>query len=443
MEWDESLYATSAYEMLESGNWVVTTFDGATDYYNSKPPLNVWLIALSMKAFGPSLTAMRLPSIVAAWLTVAVLLLWATRRFGSQVALLAGAVLATCFGFLHVHSGRSDNPDALMTLFLLLIVVVLDASSERPWRRIWLGPLLSGVFLLKGPAIFMPVLLVLIIETQRQMDRRSRWLPLIVALLIGAIPVLAWGVLRWRADGISFFERMFVQDFWAVSTRTIENQDGSNLFYLNILIKHHYDWVAAGLAVLVLFPPTSWRAAWDAVAFWRSADDRIRILGYWSAVALLIPTVMRTNLPWYINPLYPTFALAIGGLLAYGLSRRDETRPQLRTQLIAVVLVAGLVAEGKLIWYSYTYRSLDRSAQGLLLAEAGRVSGGRVFGRWNRADAIVLKCIVRAKSKAVADAEEFLRVGEPGDYLVLPIELEHGGLSMLATDGRHALYRHD
>ena len=66
MEWDESLYATSAYEMLESGNWVVTTFDGATDYYNSKPPLNVWLIALSMKAFGPSLTAMRLPSIVAA-----------------------------------------------------------------------------------------------------------------------------------------------------------------------------------------------------------------------------------------------------------------------------------------------------------------------------------------------------------------------------------------
>jgi len=107
---------------------VVTTFDGATDYYNSKPPLNVWLIALSMKAFGPSLTAMRLPSIVAAWLTAAVLLLWATRRFGSQVALLAGAVLATCFGFLHVHSGRSDNPDALMTLFLLLIVVVLDAS---------------------------------------------------------------------------------------------------------------------------------------------------------------------------------------------------------------------------------------------------------------------------------------------------------------------------
>src|SRR3954462_1431148 len=67
-EWDESLYATSAFEMLESGNWVVTTFHGETDYYNSKPPLNVWLIALSMKAFGPSLTAMRVPSIVAAWL---------------------------------------------------------------------------------------------------------------------------------------------------------------------------------------------------------------------------------------------------------------------------------------------------------------------------------------------------------------------------------------
>jgi 4-amino-4-deoxy-L-arabinose transferase-like glycosyltransferase len=73
-EWDESLYATSAFEMLERGNWVVTTFNGETDYYNSKPPLNVWLIALSVKAFGPSLASMRVPSIVVAWLTIVVLM---------------------------------------------------------------------------------------------------------------------------------------------------------------------------------------------------------------------------------------------------------------------------------------------------------------------------------------------------------------------------------
>ena len=47
-EWDGSLYAHSAHEMIESGEWAATTFYGALDYYNSKPPLNVWLIALSI-----------------------------------------------------------------------------------------------------------------------------------------------------------------------------------------------------------------------------------------------------------------------------------------------------------------------------------------------------------------------------------------------------------
>jgi len=40
-EWDEALYATSAWEMVTSGQWIATTFHGAIDYYNSKPPLNV------------------------------------------------------------------------------------------------------------------------------------------------------------------------------------------------------------------------------------------------------------------------------------------------------------------------------------------------------------------------------------------------------------------
>src|SRR6188472_2907303 len=50
--WDESLYAVSAAEMVRSGNWLVTTFQGDVDYYNTKPPLNIWLIATSFKLFG-------------------------------------------------------------------------------------------------------------------------------------------------------------------------------------------------------------------------------------------------------------------------------------------------------------------------------------------------------------------------------------------------------
>src|SRR4029077_14193873 len=92
-EWDESLYATSAWEMLRSGRWIATTFLGDVDSYNVKPPLNVWLLAASFKVFGVNLVSMRIVSVLAACCTVAVLQVWG-RRITPQpaVALLAGVI---------------------------------------------------------------------------------------------------------------------------------------------------------------------------------------------------------------------------------------------------------------------------------------------------------------------------------------------------------------
>src|SRR5689334_14450467 len=87
--WDESLYAISAGEMLASGNWIGTTFLGSLDYYNSKPPLQIWLVALSFKTFGAGLVSLRVPAMVCAWLTVAVLVAWAWRAFGRGIAVVA------------------------------------------------------------------------------------------------------------------------------------------------------------------------------------------------------------------------------------------------------------------------------------------------------------------------------------------------------------------
>ena len=154
-QWDESLYTTSAWEMLQSGKWVGHTFRGQLDYYNTKPPLNIWLIALSLKAFGLNLVTIRLPSIVATLLSVAVLLGWTRKRVGAVASLFAGLVLSSMFAFFYVHAGRTANTDAINTLLIILTVIVVSEAREQRWWLLWLGPILAAVFLLRGMAVMM------------------------------------------------------------------------------------------------------------------------------------------------------------------------------------------------------------------------------------------------------------------------------------------------
>ena len=353
-EWDESLYAISAWEMETTGNIVATTFLGALDYYNSKPPLNVWLIALSFKAFGIGLVSLRLVSVISAWLTVAVLLEWARRAFGPAVALFAALVLSTTFGFFYVHSGRSAETDALFTLLVLLTVVTLWAEQRQPWRRLWLGPVAAAVFLLRGTAVLMPIAIIMAVSFGRKRTRQVPWQATAVACLLFVIPVGAWAIARWRIDRWRFFDLMLNYDLVARSLTVIEEHPGGPLYYLNILQKHHYDWLLAGTAALLL-SPIPWRQLRERVIpFWQGDDGLGVLMGSWAGVTLLVPTVMRTKLPWYLNPFYPVFALGIAWLLVKGLSIDWHGELRRRGLILAGVIVLCFgVAEGKMIWYSY------------------------------------------------------------------------------------------
>ena len=50
--WDEARHGISAYEMMQSGNYLVNTFQGQADYWNVKPPLSFLTIAAGFAIFG-------------------------------------------------------------------------------------------------------------------------------------------------------------------------------------------------------------------------------------------------------------------------------------------------------------------------------------------------------------------------------------------------------
>jgi 4-amino-4-deoxy-L-arabinose transferase-like glycosyltransferase len=441
-EWDESLYATTAWEMMVSGNWIATTFRGSLDYYNSKPPLNVWLIVGAFKTLGVNLVALRIASITAAWLTVAVLMWWVRRMFGPAPSLLSGLALSTNFAFLFVHASRSANTDAIYTLLVLLTVVALWAAWDRPWRLAWLGPILAATFLLRGMAILLPAIIVLVAEAWPRPARRPRWLPAACALVLMLLPIAAWAIARWQVDEWRFLRLLFWYDFVQRSVTTIERHHGSVFFYLHILVKHHYEWLLAALLALALFPPS--RSDVRNVFRWPVRGDRVKpLLIVWAVVTLLVPTVMVTKLPWYLNPFYPACAIGVAVVLDRAFARAAQAGARRRRSLalgVIVVLAVG-VAEGKLIWYSYHHRDLGRTAQGLLMAQGGALAGRQVFcNRWDRAEMFVVQAVLRSTYRLAPDVADFMRDSRPGDYFLSPREVSHPALALVGSIRRHWLY---
>ena len=438
--WDESLFAITADEMVDSGDWIGTTFLGALDYYNSKPPLHMWLVALSFTAFEPGLVSLRLPSIVAAWCTVALLMWWAGRVFGRAIGILAGLILATAYGFLYVHSGRSGNADALFTLLILLTVVTVWAARDHPWRRVWLGAVVGLVFMVKGMGILMPAIIIGAVELggrwRGDLDRRRRWLPLAAAAGVFALVVAPWAVARWQVDGWRFFDAMFFHDFVDRASSVLEGHEGAPYYYLYFLQKHHYDWLLAGLIALICLPER-----WTRLRTLMAGPDRFTavLMLAWFAGTFVLPTVVATKLGWYLNPFYPLFALVVARVVV---EAWQATAPHpRRAALVAASFVVALgVAESKLAWHSYRLLDVKRSAQRLFLAHEASIAGQHVYAtEWPHADRFVVRT-VGGRCITVASVDEYLAASQTGDLWLGPAAVD-ARLVPLATTGRQTLYR--
>jgi 4-amino-4-deoxy-L-arabinose transferase-like glycosyltransferase len=61
---DEGRYVGVAWQMLNSGNWLLPTLDGLPFFH--KPPLFYWLTGLALQMFGANDRAARVASILAA-----------------------------------------------------------------------------------------------------------------------------------------------------------------------------------------------------------------------------------------------------------------------------------------------------------------------------------------------------------------------------------------
>lgn len=167
--WDEARLGMNAIEMMHPKHWLMTTYLGEPDLWNTKPPLLIWLQAASLSLFGINEWALRFPSALAATGILALLVFW-TKRLGQwRAGVFAAIVLISSPGFIHTHVVRSGDYDTLLTglltLQLLFFYQAINAEKTSFRNLYWVAfglalaaaimtKSIAGCFFLPGMGIF-------------------------------------------------------------------------------------------------------------------------------------------------------------------------------------------------------------------------------------------------------------------------------------------------
>ena len=148
--WANQFYAAAA--QAGSRSWKAFLF-GSLDASNyitvDKPPAALWVMDVSVKAFGVNSWAILVPQALEGVAAVALLYAGVRRLSGPAAGLLAGAALATTP--VATLMFRFDNPDALLVLLMTGAAYATVRAVETPRAR-WLvlaGTLLGFAFLTK------------------------------------------------------------------------------------------------------------------------------------------------------------------------------------------------------------------------------------------------------------------------------------------------------
>lgn len=392
---DEPRNAQAAHEMLQRGDWIVPTFNG--ELRSHKPAMLYWLQMSAYSLLGQSEFTARLPSALAALISV-LAIAWLGSRLAGEGNLFgptgfwSGAVLATFA--LFVMAGRAATPDSCLIACSTLAIAALVGGlliapqnrsrlatsilRERlgwPWAILGYAAL-GAALLAKGPiGLVLPLMVVhtwwLVMQRRRLeaielprsrlgrlalrawmvINPRHVWRSMValkslpgvcLALLVAAPWYVAVGL---ATDG-EFLREFLWQHNVGRAVASMEGHNGSVLFYPAAILVGTFPWSLWLIPIL-------W---WGIKAKRRGAAARtaVTLSGVWVGLTIIVFTFASTKLPSYITSCYPGVALLVGGFLKDFAA--DVRMPSRVWRMIAggvAVFVAIGLASG-LIWFGFS-----------------------------------------------------------------------------------------
>ncbi|MBW2275014.1 MAG: glycosyltransferase family 39 protein [Deltaproteobacteria bacterium] len=362
MDKSESRYAEVGRLMAATGNWITPQLSEGLPFLG-KPPLSFWMTASSFELFGVGELTARLPSLLAAAATVALLHRLGCELRGRSFGLLCAVVLATTLLFTALAGTVLTDPALTLSVTLSMVGAAMAIRADAPAARLrWGLAFFAGLalsLLAKGPVGWLLTLLPLGAWAigWRQWRTLRRVLPWGWGTALTVALALPWyvaaehatpGFLEYYLVG-EHFQRFFVPG-WEGDLYGSGHAHPLGMIWLYGLAAT-LPWCIPALGALIRLGPRD-----------LAAEDDRPWLAYgllWMLAPLLIFTPARNILVTYVMPGLPGFALAASFLLTR-LGERHPSAPAPWPLRRGVLLVSSLLAPTLVLASVPVLRSIAR-----------------------------------------------------------------------------------
>lgn len=298
---DEPRYAQVAREMIQAGDFLVPRVNG--EPYLEKPPLLFWSMTLFSLPIGDvtPVTA-RIPSYLAALLTVFLTWLLARRMFGSRIAFWSALLLMT--GYRFWWQASFAQIDMLLTGCMTVAMYHLWQWEEdrKGWRlAVIYGAMAAGMLAKGPPALIFPLLLIFSFYWGKKQDRKAlHWVWGVAA----ALALVALWYLPARLALAGAGEQTVSE---GISGNLVRNTVGRMIMGVS---KAQWPWYYLFQTPLDWLPWTLF-LPWIALSAWRQrqATRMHRFLWCWTLPAFVFFSISIGKRAIYLLPLFPAIAI--------------------------------------------------------------------------------------------------------------------------------------
>ncbi len=305
--YDDAAYAHEAKVVLQTGDWLTLRLNGRLDF--DKPPLFIWIEAISFRLFGFSDWAAKLPAALCALATLLVLWRLSAAIGGDHGLPLLSVIILLCTQYFLKYAMHAMT-DVPFTFFFTLAMYWYVKGLRVPRYLLAAGVATGLASLLRLPIGCLPIGIVFLhlLWCQQYNVLRSWYLG---GFLVGALILpLGWMGICYGLHGKAFFTLFFanvLQHAAAAQPKLFYQQLASYFEYGWLVLKLYWPW----LPLLLLGFGLAFQQAWRE----RTASSSLLVL--WLGVVILPLSLAESKVLRYLLPVFPAFSI----LAAQGLQR--------------------------------------------------------------------------------------------------------------------------